>query len=83
MTLGNGVLNTPGCYPGKFGADRGRLRGALSHTMERRATKKGIRHSPGRHAAVTPVDPAGPDCYRGGAKPWESHDPPLRGVADG
>lgn len=34
-------------------------------------------------AAVTPVDPAGPDRYRGGAKPWESYAPPLRGVADG
>ena len=31
----------------------------------------------------TPVDPAGPDRYRGGAKPWESHAPPLRGVANG
>ncbi len=34
-------------------------------------------------AAVTPVDPAGPDRYRGRAKPWESNAPPLRGVADG
>lgn len=34
-------------------------------------------------AAVTPVDPAGPDCYRGRAKPWESNALLLQGVAHG
>lgn len=36
----------------------------------------------GLPAAVTPLDPGGPDRYRGKAKPWES-DTPDRGVADG
>jgi|GEM_PF-4842954 hypothetical protein len=30
-----------------------------------------------------PVDPAGPDRYRGGAKPWESYAPGQGSVADG
>ncbi len=36
-----------------------------------------------RLAAVTPVDPAGPDRYRGGTKPWESCAPGRGGAADG
>ena len=34
-------------------------------------------------AAAIPVDPAGPDRYRGGAKPWKSYAPQVGGVADG
>ncbi|GAY26672.1 hypothetical protein ATG_18760 [Desulfurococcaceae archaeon AG1] len=39
-------------------------------------------HNPRGLAAATPLDPGGPDRYRGGAKPWESYAP-ERGVADG
>jgi len=59
-----GVRISWGSNPSTFGSDRGRFGPRIKQAP----------YAP-RPAAAIPVDPAGPDRYRGGAKPWESHAP--------